>query len=146
MSTNDTVASDYGLSDEAPVTGGGKERRIWETTSVAPDPHKPGYFYATQRLAGEWKQVFGQGAGPGESVLTWFSRQVELPPVTRVLYCTMDERGLMVNVFRDASQGKDLKIPKSEGNWNPQIYVTGPPMNVSELAKEVAKQLQFGGK
>lgn len=122
MSTEDTVRGDYGLVPD-PVNDNGPERRIWETTSVAPDPHKAGHFYVTQRLAGQYKKMpvlkpeyylartaqGKSGAELYELKVVWTPRESGEQPVTRVLYCTMDSQGRMVNVFKDASQGKSAR-------------------------------------
>jgi hypothetical protein len=38
--------------------------------------------------------------------VAWLPRGGEEPPVTRVIYATLDAQGVMVNVNKDASQGR----------------------------------------
>jgi hypothetical protein len=132
MSTEqeDRVA-DHATTDDL-IVGGGGPRRIWKTMDVAPDPGNTGKFYVVQELAGEWgplksdSQQFSKRQeellakkSPGHytpqeylavieelgRTVVWLERSPKLPPVTRVLYCELDERGIMQNVNREKSQG-----------------------------------------
>lgn len=106
----DTLPGDYGLGESVM---NGPERRIWRTLSVAPCPHSVGRFYVVQELAGEWKRWGVTGVRNGvpmvgeTSQVEWHPRPTsDEPPVTRVLYCALDARGVMVNLNKDASQGR----------------------------------------
>lgn len=108
MSDTSTVKQeDYGLTEsvDTRIVKVGPERRIWETVQVAPDPLAPGKFYVVQRLAGAWKRSAELN---DETLVKWVQAWSWEPPVSRVLYCKLDEFGIMQNLNRATSQGKSL--------------------------------------
>jgi len=95
-----TVSRDYGLDDssnnslrEGSPSRRGTPRRVWELVQVSADPTKHGHFYAVQHLAGDWVKV-----EENDYEVQWMPRSFALPPVTRVIYCTFDEKGAIINL------------------------------------------------
>lgn len=78
----------------------GKPRHVWTIDLVAPDGVEDddghGFFYIVQRVAGTWEP-----AEDNDYEVVWKQRASWMPPITRMMYAFLDDRGVIVNVHRE---------------------------------------------